>query len=1769
MSDRSFSNPKPELNIPSLGDGVDAVLIDEIQLDFTGSEEESLRVVSSIEETTGTVNIDFVVIHGLFGKELNRDRWFDCGPDSWLTQYANSLKSNSRIIEFKYNASVIVDGDSEETISGIRQVALSLLNKLKDLRRGEVTRTIMFLGRGIGGIIVKDALVAASTGMGDWDDILDCSRVLLFSDCPHKSRDRNRLENSLCYTLFATRPDFSQSASPLFFTGSLISKLASEVMEVNASFILSKLHLRSHLISIYEERKKADYVDDHLDNFYNYTIGVPFERRLARSEEDTHKSSVLDHLDDLKECIIPLHESRLRHERLLLSLATSLPPLIAPLNETWWLKDHTKYKQWLDSPETQLLYLHGNLHDVIQEAAAQAFYHLEQVQRTRDKKIPVLFFEFDSWDARRCSLSHMLSTFIAQLTCHYPNWKNRIEYMSYCVEQERCWTFRDLMSWFELFNHMKQSIVISRFDECEIESRRAFLDLISYTAQMSEWPWKIVVTSGTSAVLLEELGNWPEIDIIAQSPEDSAGSMQPQNTHTHRENMMLHKRLSCFPTLDDHDRSIIVKHLAARKIPLLKTQLWGVLSSVKVEDSEEILESVLDSYFRGIPEQHVAKCALMWLLHSKRPLSNRELAEIMFLESEGDHGNYRSPDPLEVDNFVVKLELWFAGFIEVENDEVFVRNGRLREIFGNPVGRCSNTYLWTEASEDAHLKIAKTCLKYLSLPDTEINLKIPNGTMSGRNPRLCLGNLLSYAVKYWFQHFQSAKDSQNYPLEILIGLIQNIDLESWSRMFWELSSPITRSPSPWESPFPIFAGQGEIDLVKSKNDEDFRAGLVEASLNGRQSTVQRMLDIHECPAPILLNAIQSSAAGGHEQLAIDLLGRLPTETKLSIQHWGTNILWRSARANLHRLADTVLSMGCGPDPEAKHGTEWNTTPLSQCSINGHLEMTKVLVKHKANVEFPSFKNRTPLALAASRGHANVVRFLATQANAKIDAVDVGGCRPIDKSCVWGNQEVVMELLRLEPDMKLSSDDPILPLVVAALNGNDRCVELLLGYAKADKDISSRLNIDLALLYAARFDKITTCRTLLDYGANINANVHRFSPFTVAVKAGNEEIVKLLLDHRPRPDVNLKDGHGRTALYNAVLMQNVALIRLLLDNDCDPDVPVNGPYVALHSAVTNNEITEMLARKTRNFEARTPQNLTALMLAAERNEESARILIEHKADVNAEVPLDSEFWEGWTPMFFAANANKPTAVTLLAEAGADLKHRAKDGKSALHLAVDGDALSALMEFHSQIDLNQPDNQGYTPLHMMGSLTLRNVQYLVRGGAKINIQADDGCTPLQVAVRRNENNAIEIVSYLLEHGANPNLSGTEPGKDDPPLHHACDSLSLEISKLLVENGADVNKSSIGPLGTPLIATCLRGFTQEDSEGKNTEDLIRYLLEKGADINGTHSRWGCVFGVVSMFMKPKIVSLLLEEGASIHTQDFCGRLPIHLAAFHGGKNLDIVIEAGGDVTAKDKLGRTALHYACQAGRSSSVKKLLDLVGEENANETDIDGWTPLHWAVRGTGNMIEEEWLAGEAVNEIETIRILIERGANRSAQYHVRGESWSPLRIANYRGADDTVIALLKNSGGPNEDEGLGGTSSENFGQYGANVSSPKKAYRRIGWTCDACLWGMWGLCYKCNVCLDLAFCVKCYDHRDIVHAEFPDHAFKEHGPEFEHDDSKSNSGEITDDDSRSIISESSGSEPEENTRNESEEPEELVVLGNDHEQSDSDENADSSESEDDN
>jgi ankyrin repeat protein len=74
----------------------------------------------------------------------------------------------------------------------------------------------------------------------------------------------------------------------------------------------------------------------------------------------------------------------------------------------------------------------------------------------------------------------------------------------------------------------------------------------------------------------------------------------------------------------------------------------------------------------------------------------------------------------------------------------------------------------------------------------------------------------------------------------------------------------------------------------------------------------------------------------------------------------------------------------------------------------------------------------------------------------------------------------------------------------------------------------------------------------------------------AAYKGDVETVKKILAARPDPDV--RDAFGGTALHNAILQDNLEVIKLLLDYgfDINATVPSNG-YTPLHYCVWANNV----------------------------------------------------------------------------------------------------------------------------------------------------------------------------------------------------------------------------------------------------------------------------------------------------------------------------------------------------------------------------------------------------------------------------------------------------------------------------------------------------------------------------------------------------------------------------------------------------------------------
>lgn len=102
--------------------------------------------------------------------------------------------------------------------------------------------------------------------------------------------------------------------------------------------------------------------------------------------------------------------------------------------------------------------------------------------------------------------------------------------------------------------------------------------------------------------------------------------------------------------------------------------------------------------------------------------------------------------------------------------------------------------------------------------------------------------------------------------------------------------------------------------------------------------------------------------------------------------------------------------------------------------------------------------------------------------------------------------------------------------------------------------------------------------------------------------------------------------------------------------------------------------------------------------------------------------------------------------------------------------------------------------------------------------INTHSNDGFTPLSLAGFFNQT---EIAKSLIELGADPNLSAKNPSKVNA-LHSAIAKENYGLSKLLIENGANVNAVQMQNV-TALHSAVHRGNL----------DLVKLLIENNASI------------------------------------------------------------------------------------------------------------------------------------------------------------------------------------------------------------------------------------------------------------------------------------------------------------------------------------------------
>ncbi|KAJ4022742.1 hypothetical protein NW766_001789 [Fusarium irregulare] len=1231
-------------------------------------------------------------------------------------------------------------------------------------------------------------------------------------------------------------------------------------------------------------------------------------------------------------------------------------------------------------------------------------------------------------------------------------------------------------------------------------------------------------------------------------------------------------------------RHIIFEQLRVRRQWPYEISTNDVFSSLELGEAasqdNRAMASVLRLVLRECSDQQSLERILPWLLYAVRPLTMWELATVASFSNPKENGNL-SPSLIAVERLVKLVEHDFAGILEVDHNEVKFKHPCLHEFMVNtdasPQAEEGEIHLWEKPKGVAHTLIQSMCLDYLSRDVVQEYLKrtfaVPDTTAFETPPFPDRTNLTSYAIQAWAHHY-----SLSDPLPDLSAISNKKDLVlNLAKAQWCLANPATKRSPCFQSLFPIFAGLGLPTVVEPLGSDDALRGLVEAASKEQKGVVEYLLGEYDFTSNELWIVLQAASSSGNEDLMNSLLDTIEAKTKIPDDfEWPATLIYRAANLGQHGFAERLLSLGCSPDPdvESRNSTSLHASPLWLAACHGHSATVETLLNHGASLDFASYLSRNPLHKAALEGHPETVKVILGRSNVNVDCASESGYTALYLAVLGGVHRVVKLLLKndADPNMGIADDycgnDRWSPLIAATDDGFKSCIRLLLDNG-ANPNISGPSGPPL--YWAVARGRIDILDMLLEAGANPRSERLQepllFTAINNTSKVANLDILERLL--KLGLDVNCKDQDGATPLAILALsygdkaidgrstrdyhQQKDSALKLLLDRGADPNLAST-----LHNAINQEQhrAVEMLLEAGADPNAISTIQGSALRCAAEKepgifrlllqkgadpdqpywgdftplthaacfgHEKVVELLLEYGATVDLEYGKGVEetynaWMKGWTPLMCAARQGHGDIVRLLAEAGSDLQRIDVRNWAVIDLAIEGGVLPTLLEFPSRLDLDAISKNGGAVLHIP-DLKLQDLKRLINAGADVDIRARSGQTPLGVFASTN----FENVKYLVKRGANVNLAKDYFGT---PLHFACRKGRFDTIRFLVENGANVNATCDWD-GTPLQALLQSGST-EDAESH--ESMVHYLLSgKGkasADVTIKAGLLSYTLNSAAYGSIPSVINLILDHhSTSIDCKDDLGRTPLHMAAYSGLTNFEVVLARDGDINLKDNVGRTALHWAAQTGRPQIVTRIIELMGDKlGIDIRDIDGWTPLCWALRNSRMKIMKD-----ATGVVDVVKLLLEHGAKTDVVVRHRRGTWTPLDIAYYYKSDPEVINILQKGVVPNNRASIDDDDGE---------VRDARVTRRTGVVhdgyCDYCFSDVYGLYWECEACKnEFWLCDKCYQQAGILHPSHGDFTLK--GEEEGGDDEQGTSAKGAS--GSSDVSSSSGSSSDESDRDE--------------------------------
>jgi ankyrin repeat protein len=446
------------------------------------------------------------------------------------------------------------------------------------------------------------------------------------------------------------------------------------------------------------------------------------------------------------------------------------------------------------------------------------------------------------------------------------------------------------------------------------------------------------------------------------------------------------------------------------------------------------------------------------------------------------------------------------------------------------------------------------------------------------------------------------------------------------------------------------------------------------------------------------------------------------------------------------------------------------------------------------------------------------------------------------------------------------------LVDAVQQKRPRVLEQLLeGGARADARVEASM-----LRTAVQNRDAESIALLLRHGANANGTDNAgYTPLFAATQVSFYDAAKLLL--KAGADPNLCAGpEAETPFCVAACENRIDLVQLYLAHGGDANFTMengNTTLVQCMNKVVSPKLVELILKAGVDPNAKNSEGATALFQAIQANRiDLMTVLLDHGANPNLPAPKHP-LWP---------STYKPKALQLMLSRGADTKKT-----------------PGIMELASSLK------------------KLESIKILLDAGVSPNIRKDGVYTPLCSAIR---DNSADIVTYLLEHGADPNLNAAEY-----PAFKCITHSRVHFLPQLVAAGADLRS----PKG---IIEC--------AVAHNNKDALMYLLDQGVSPNDRSPEGSTPLTTAIHDERVELVDLLLSKGAdpTVRGSDW----PLCMAVKQPTILKRLLV-----ATPNPRAFRGVVEMAVVANQIDSVKMLL--AAGVSVEDKNCGVFSPLTTAIR----------------------------------------------------------------------------------------------------------------------------------------------------------------------------------------------------------------------------